>query len=115
MIGVAQSAGADRRDQPRRHVHGGGARPRARQLRRRPLRVPAGDADHPRRRPVQGPDLLGPNGNGIRGEAVVAAVSAAIAAIICVHFLLRYFKRGNLIPFGIYCLVFGGAMVIYNA
>ena len=60
-------------------------------------------------------DLLGPNGNGIRGEAVVAAVAAAITAIICVHFLLRYFKRGNLIPFGIYCLVFGGAMVIYNA
>jgi undecaprenyl-diphosphatase len=61
------------------------------------------------------PDLTGPNGNGIRGEAVVAAVSAAIFAILCVHFLLRYFKRGNLIPFGIYCLVFGGAMVIYNA
>ncbi len=61
------------------------------------------------------PDLLGHNGNGIRGEAVVAAVSAAIFAILCVHFLLRYFKRGNLIPFGIYCLVFGGAMVIYNA
>jgi undecaprenyl-diphosphatase len=60
-------------------------------------------------------DLLGPNGNGIRGEAVVAAVSAAVFAVITVHFLLRYFKRGNLIPFGIYCLIFGGAMIIYNA
>lgn len=60
-------------------------------------------------------DLTGPHGNGIRGEAVVAAISAAIFAVITVHFLMRYFKRGNLIPFGIYCLVFGGAMVIYNA
>jgi undecaprenyl pyrophosphate phosphatase UppP len=35
--------------------------------------------------------------------------------VFTVHFLTRYFKRGNLIPFGIYCVVFGGAMVIYNA
>jgi undecaprenyl-diphosphatase len=61
------------------------------------------------------PDLTGPNGNGIRGEAVVAAVAAAITAVITVHFLMRYFKRGNLVPFGIYCLVFGGLMILYNA
>jgi undecaprenyl-diphosphatase len=60
-------------------------------------------------------DLLGPNGNGIRGEAVVAAVAAAIVAVFTVHFLTRYFKTRNLIPFGIYCVVFGLAMVIYNA
>jgi undecaprenyl-diphosphatase len=59
-------------------------------------------------------DLTGPLGTGIRGQAVVAAVFAAIGSIASVHFLLRYFKRGNLIPFGIYCLVFGGAMVIYT-
>ncbi len=61
------------------------------------------------------PDLTGPNGNGIRGEAVVAAIAAAVFAVVTVHFLLRYFRRGNLIPFGIYCLVFGAAMVVYNA
>ncbi len=61
------------------------------------------------------PDLLGHNGNGIRGPAVIAAVFAAVTAVITVHFLTRYFKRGNLIPFGIYCLLFGAAMVIYNA
>ena len=61
------------------------------------------------------PDLTGPNGNGIRGAAVIAAVAAAITAVITVHFLMRYFKHGNLVPFGIYCLMFGGAMVIYNA
>jgi undecaprenyl-diphosphatase len=61
------------------------------------------------------PDLTGPNGNGVRGYALIAAVAAAIAAVFTVHFLTRYFRRGNLIPFGIYCVIFGIAMVIYNA
>jgi undecaprenyl-diphosphatase len=60
-------------------------------------------------------DLTGPNGAGIRGAAVIAAVAAAIAAVFTVHFLTRYFRRGNLRPFGIYCVLFGLAMVIYNA
>jgi undecaprenyl-diphosphatase len=59
-------------------------------------------------------DLTGPLGAGIRAQAVVAAIAAAVTAVITVHFLLRYFKTNNLIPFGIYCIVFGGAMVIYN-
>ena len=61
------------------------------------------------------PDLTGPLGAGIRGPAVVAAIAAAVTAVFTVAFLMRYFKRGNLIPFGIYCIVFGAAMVIYNA
>jgi len=28
--------------------------------------------------------------------------------------LMRYFKTRTLTPFGIYCIVFGIAMVIYN-
>ena len=60
-------------------------------------------------------DLTGPNGAGIRGAAVIAAVAAAIAAVFTVHFLTRYFRRGNLRPFGIYCVLFGLAMVAYNA
>src|SRR5207248_1397854 len=60
-------------------------------------------------------DLTGPNGNGVRGEAVIAAVFAAIFAVLTVHYLTRYFKRGNLVPFGIYCIVFGAAMIAYNA
>ena len=43
------------------------------------------------------------------------AVSRAVAAVFCVHFLLRYFKRNNLVPFGIYCLLFGTAMIIYTS
>jgi undecaprenyl-diphosphatase len=61
------------------------------------------------------PDLTGHLGNGIRGPAVIAAVVAAVTAIFTVHFLTRYFRRGNLNPFGIYCVLFGLAMVIYNA
>ena len=61
-------------------------------------------------------DLTGPLGDGgVRGAAVLAAVFAAGTAILTVHFLTRYFKTRNLTPFGIYCLVFGAAMVIYNA
>jgi undecaprenyl-diphosphatase len=60
-------------------------------------------------------DLTGPLGNGIRGPAVVAAVCAALTAVVTVHFLTRYFKTNNLAPFGIYCVLFGLAMVIYNA
>jgi undecaprenyl-diphosphatase len=61
-------------------------------------------------------DLTGHLGNnGIRGAALIAAVFAAATAVITVHFLTRFFKRGNLRPFGIYCILFGAAMVIYNA
>ena len=60
-------------------------------------------------------DLTGPLGAGIRGDAVIAAIAAAITAVITVHYLMRYFKTRTLTPFGIYCVVFGAAMVIYNA
>ncbi|MBV9193088.1 MAG: undecaprenyl-diphosphate phosphatase [Solirubrobacterales bacterium] len=59
-------------------------------------------------------DLTGPLGAGVRGPAVIAAIVAAIFAVATVHFLTRYFRRGNLRPFGLYCIVFGLAMVIYN-
>ncbi len=60
-------------------------------------------------------DLTGPNGNGIRGYALLAAATAAVFAVVTVHFLMRYFRRGNLNPFAAYCVVFGVAMVLYNA
>jgi undecaprenyl-diphosphatase len=59
-------------------------------------------------------DLTGPNGNGVRGAAFIAAVAAAITAVITVHFLTRYFKRGNLRPFGVYCILFGAFMVLFT-
>jgi undecaprenyl-diphosphatase len=60
-------------------------------------------------------DLTGPLGAGIRGQAVAAAVCAAVAGILSVHYLLRYFESRNLIPFGIYCLIFGAGMVVYTS
>ncbi|MGO9908672.1 MAG: undecaprenyl-diphosphate phosphatase [Solirubrobacteraceae bacterium] len=60
-------------------------------------------------------DLTGSLGAGIRGDAIIAAIAAAITAIFSVHFLTRWFKTRTLTPFGIYCVVFGLAMVIYNA
>ncbi|HYB23714.1 MAG TPA: undecaprenyl-diphosphate phosphatase [Solirubrobacteraceae bacterium] len=61
------------------------------------------------------PDLLGHNGNGIRGQALVACAAAAVTAVFTVAFLVRYFKTKTLIPFAVYCLLFGLAMVIYSA
>jgi undecaprenyl-diphosphatase len=60
------------------------------------------------------PDLIGPLGEGVRGQALVACLSAAIAALFSVRFLVRYFKTRTLIPFAIYCVVFGAAMVVYT-
>jgi undecaprenyl-diphosphatase len=61
------------------------------------------------------PDLTGANGNGIRGYAFLAAAVAAVTAVFTVHFLTRFFRRFTLNPFAVYCVVFGLAMVIYNA
>jgi undecaprenyl-diphosphatase len=61
------------------------------------------------------PDLVGHLGNGVRGQAVVGAVAAAITAVFTVRFLVNYFKTKTLVPFAVYCLVFGFAMVIYTA
>ncbi len=61
-------------------------------------------------------DLLGPNGgHGVRLAALIAAIAAAITAVFTVHFLTRYFRKGTLWPFGIYCLLFGASMIVYNA
>jgi len=60
------------------------------------------------------PDLLGPKGAGIRGQAIVAAIAAAVTAVFTVHFLLRFFKTRTLMPFAVYCLVFGSFMIIYT-
>jgi undecaprenyl-diphosphatase len=60
------------------------------------------------------PDLLGHQGDGIRGQALVAMVVAGITALITVRFLVGYFKTRTLRPFAVYCLLFGLAMVIYT-
>ncbi len=61
------------------------------------------------------PDLTGPLGDGVRGQAAVACATAAFAALVTVRFLVRWFKTRTLTPFALYCLLFGLAMVIYNS
>jgi undecaprenyl-diphosphatase len=61
------------------------------------------------------PELLGHLGDGIRGQAIVGCAVAAVTAVFTVAFLVRWFKTRTLIPFALYCLLFGGAMVIYTA
>ncbi len=53
------------------------------------------------------PDLMGSNGNGIRGQVVVGSIAAGISAWFSVKFLLRWFETRTLTPFAIYCLVMG--------
>jgi len=60
------------------------------------------------------PDLLGSLGNGVRGQALVACAAAAVTAVFTVAWLVRYFKTRTLIPFAIYCLLFGACMVVYT-
>jgi len=53
------------------------------------------------------PELLGAEGNGVRGPALVAGLCAAAATFFAVKFLLRFFQTNRLTPFGIYCIVLG--------
>ena len=58
------------------------------------------------------PDLFGHLGNGVRGQSLVGAISAGIAAYFSVRFLVRFFETKTLWPFGIYCIVAGIACMI---
>ncbi len=59
------------------------------------------------------PDLLGPLGNGIRGQILLGSVLSGIGAYLSVRFLLRYLRTRTLTPFGVYCLIAGLASVAY--
>jgi undecaprenyl-diphosphatase len=60
------------------------------------------------------PDLLGHNGDHIRGQVLVGSLAAGIAAYASIRFLTRYFETRTLTPFAIYSLVFGVAMICYT-
>jgi undecaprenyl-diphosphatase len=60
------------------------------------------------------PDLTGHLGDGVRGQALVACLVAAVVSVFTVRFLVKYFKTRTLTPFAVYCLLFGLAMVIYT-
>jgi len=54
------------------------------------------------------PDLFGHAGDGVRGQALVAALCAAAATFFAVKFLLRFFETNRLTPFAVYCVIAGG-------
>ncbi len=53
------------------------------------------------------PELLGSAGDGVRGQALVGALAAALTTYFAVKFLLRFFQTNRLTPFGIYCIAAG--------
>jgi len=53
------------------------------------------------------PELMGSAGDGVRGQALVGAIAAALTTWFAVRFLLRYFETNRLSPFGVYCIVAG--------
>jgi undecaprenyl-diphosphatase len=58
------------------------------------------------------PDLAGPLGNAVRGQALAGAVCAGLAAFVSVRFLVRYFETRTLLPFAAYCLVAGLVSIV---
>jgi undecaprenyl-diphosphatase len=58
------------------------------------------------------PDLLGHNGDGVRGQILAGSACAAVAAFVAVKLLLRYFETRTLTPFALYCLAFGAICAI---
>jgi undecaprenyl-diphosphatase len=58
------------------------------------------------------PELLGKDGNGVRGPALVAAACAGVSAFIAIRFLMRFFETNRLTPFAAYCTAAGAAMTI---
>jgi undecaprenyl-diphosphatase len=59
------------------------------------------------------PDLLGPLGNGIRGQVLVGSLFAGVAAFLAIKFLLRYFETRTLTPFAIYSLAVGAILTVH--
>ncbi len=53
------------------------------------------------------PEFVGPDGDGVRGQALAGAVCSGITAYLAVRFLMRFFETRTLTPFAIYCFVAG--------
>ena len=60
-------------------------------------------------------DLMGPLGNGIRGQVLAGSILSGVAAYLALRFFMRYLSdsKRTLAPFAIYCLVMGLGSAIY--
>ncbi len=61
------------------------------------------------------PELLGTQGDGVRGPALVGGICAAVTTFLAVKFLLRFFQTNRLTPFGIYCIGMGAVCTLVFA
>jgi undecaprenyl-diphosphatase len=61
------------------------------------------------------PVLLGSDGNGVRGPALVASLCSAATAYLSVRFLMRYFETNRLTPFAVFCFVEGIVLSVWFA
>ena len=67
---------------------------------------------------VAGPGAVEPgeplehNGDHVRGQVLVGSLAAGVAAYVAVRFLARWFETRTLVPFAVYGLVFGIAMIL---
>ncbi|MER5637223.1 undecaprenyl-diphosphate phosphatase [Kitasatospora sp. NPDC002227] len=59
------------------------------------------------------PALLGPAGDGIRGQVLAGSVAAFVAGYVAVKFLTKYFETKTLTPFAIYCTLAGLGSLAY--
>lgn len=59
------------------------------------------------------PELAGSQGDGIRGQALVASLCSAASAYVAVRFLMKYFETRTLIPFAVWSVAFGLACSVY--
>ena len=58
------------------------------------------------------PDLVGPNGDGVRGQVLAGSLAAGVVAYLSVRFLSRYFTSRTLLPFAVYSLVAGALALL---
>jgi undecaprenyl-diphosphatase len=58
------------------------------------------------------PELFGPQGDGVRGPALVGALASGFSAYLAVRFLMRFFESNRLTPFAVYCVVAGAVLSI---
>jgi undecaprenyl-diphosphatase len=59
------------------------------------------------------PDLGAAKFDGVRTAVLVACGTALVAAYLTTSLLLRYFRAASLRPFGYYCLLAGGAALVW--
>ncbi|HYZ54561.1 MAG TPA: undecaprenyl-diphosphate phosphatase, partial [Streptosporangiaceae bacterium] len=61
------------------------------------------------------PDLMGPLGNGIRGQVLAGSILSGVGAFLTLRFFVRYLQdhTRTLMPFAIYCLVVGIGSAVY--